>query len=171
MKEYYVGIDYGTTNPFCALLIGEGVDNNLYVCKEYYYDSAKGQKQLSDAEYSRELKNFLIDYDVRRIYVDPSAASFITQLWRDNHLGISKADNNVQDGIRVVYNLLSSRKLLVHNSCTKLIEEIESYVWDVKQQERGEDKPLKRNDHAVDALRYACISLGAIWRHWISRSD
>jgi len=70
-----------------------------------------------------------------------------------------------------VYNLLSSRKLLVHNSCTKLIEEIESYVWDVKQQERGEDKPLKRNDHAVDALRYACISLGAIWRHWISRSD
>ena len=170
MREYYVGIDYGTTNPLCALLIGEGVDDQLYVVKEYYYDSATKQRQLSDAEYSRELRNFLDGYDVRKIYVDPSAASFITQLWRDNHLGVTKANNNVQDGIRIVYNLIGSRKLKIHSSCNRLIEEIESYVWDVKQQERGEDKPLKRNDHAVDALRYVMIALGAIWRHWITRS-
>ena len=170
MREYYVGIDYGTTNPLCALLIGEGVDDQLYVIKEYYYDSATKQRQLSDAEYSRELRNFLDGYDVRKIFVDPSAASFITQLWRDNHLGVTKANNNVQDGIRIVYNLIGSRKLKIHSSCNRLIEEIESYVWDVKQQERGEDKPLKRNDHAVDALRYVMIELGAIWRHWITRS-
>ena len=170
MKEYYVGIDYGTTNPLAALLIGEGVDDQLYVIKEYYYDSKTGQKQLSDAEYSRELLKFLDGYDVRKIFVDPSAASFITQLWRDNHLGVTKANNNVQDGIRIVYNLIGSRKLKIHSSCNKLIEELESYVWDVKQQERGEDKPLKRNDHAVDALRYVMIALGSIWRHWITRS-
>jgi PBSX family phage terminase large subunit len=170
MKEYYVGIDYGTTNPLAALLIGEGVDDRLYVIKEYYYDSKAGQKQLSDAEYSRELLKFLDGYDVRKIFVDPSAASFITQLWRDNHLGVTKANNNVQDGIRIVYNLIGSRKLKIHSSCNKLIEELESYVWDVKQQERGEDKPLKRNDHAVDALRYVMIALGSIWRHWITRS-
>ena len=170
MREYYVGIDYGTTNPLCALLIGEGVDDQLYVVKEYYYDSLTKQRQLSDAEYSRELRNFLDGYDVRKIFVDPSAASFITQLWRDNHLGVTKANNNVQDGIRIVYNLIGSRKLKIHSSCNRLIEEIESYVWDVKQQERGEDKPLKRNDHAVDALRYVMIALGAIWRHWITRS-
>jgi len=170
MREYYVGIDYGTTNPLCALLIGEGVDDQLYVVKEYYYDSSTKQRQLSDAEYSRELRNFLDGYDVRKIFVDPSAASFITQLWRDNHLGVTKANNNVQDGIRIVYNLIGSRKLKIHSSCNRLIEEIESYVWDVKQQERGEDKPLKRNDHAVDALRYVMIALGAIWRHWITRS-
>lgn len=170
MREYYVGIDYGTTNPLCALLIGEGVDDQLYVIKEYYYDSATKQRQLSDAEYSRELRNFLDGYDVRKIFVDPSAASFITQLWRDNHLGVTKANNNVQDGIRIVYNLIGSRKLKIHSSCNRLIEEIESYVWDVKQQERGEDKPLKRNDHAVDALRYVMIALGSIWRHWITRS-
>lgn len=170
MREYYVGIDYGTTNPLAALLIGEGVDDQLYVIKEYYYDSKVGQKQLSDAEYSRELHKFLDGYDVRKIFVDPSAASFITQLWRDNHLGVTKANNNVQDGIRIVYNLIGSRKLKVHSSCKRLIEELESYVWDVKQQERGEDKPLKRNDHAVDALRYVMIALGSIWRHWITRS-
>ncbi len=170
MREYYVGVDYGTTNPLAALLIGEGVDDQLYVIKEYYYDSKIGQKQLSDAEYSRELLNFLDGYDVRKIFVDPSAASFITQLWRDNHLGVTKANNNVQDGIRIVYNLIGSRKLKIHSSCTKLIGELESYVWDVKSQERGEDKPLKRNDHAVDALRYVMIALGSIWRHWITRS-
>jgi len=171
MREYYVGIDYGTTNPLCALLVGEGEDDQLYVIKEYYYDSVKSQRQLSDAEYSAELKKFLDGYDIKKIFVDPSAASFITQLWRDNHLGVTKANNKVEDGIRIVYNLIGSRKLKIHSSCNRLIDEIESYVWDVKQQERGEDKPLKRNDHAVDALRYVMIALGAVWRHWISRSE
>ncbi len=39
--------------------------------------------------------------------------------------------------------------------CTNLIREIESYVWDPKSSEKGYDEPLKKDDHAVDALRYA----------------
>ena len=171
MQEYYVGIDYGTTAPFVAVLIGEGVDDKLYVVDEYVYDSKTKLRQLSDAEYSRELRQFIRKYDPRRIYIDPSATSFITQLWRDNVQGVTKANNNVEDGIRVVHNLISSGKLLVHQKCAYTIEEIESYVWDSKQQEKGIDKPLKRNDHAVDALRYGVISLGAVWRHWIKEGQ
>jgi hypothetical protein len=29
-----------------------------------------------------------------------------------------------------------------------------SYVWDEKAVNRGEDKPLKVNDHAMDSIRY-----------------
>jgi hypothetical protein len=36
-----------------------------------------------------------------------------------------------------------------------LIREIEGYVWDSKEAEKGYDEPLKKDDHAVDALRYA----------------
>jgi len=32
--------------------------------------------------------------------------------------------------------------------------EFGSYVWDPKAQERGEDKPLKQQDHAMDRNRY-----------------
>jgi hypothetical protein len=36
-----------------------------------------------------------------------------------------------------------------------VIKEIGSYRWDPKASDRGEDKPIKDNDHALDALRYA----------------
>ena len=34
-----------------------------------------------------------------------------------------------------------------------------SYIWDEKAQEKGEDKPVKQNDHALDALRYLLQTL------------
>jgi hypothetical protein len=39
-----------------------------------------------------------------------------------------------------------------------LIKEIESYVWDEKKAKQGEDAPVKKGDHACDALRYACAT-------------
>ena len=39
-----------------------------------------------------------------------------------------------------------------------LREQIQSYAWDSKAADRGEDKPVKKSDHAIDGLRYACCS-------------
>jgi len=39
--------------------------------------------------------------------------------------------------------------------CKNLIIKLETYVWDKKASEKGDDEPMKKNDHAVDALRYA----------------
>ncbi len=40
--------------------------------------------------------------------------------------------------------------------CPALQREIQSYVWDEKARLRGEERPLKERDHAMDALRYLC---------------
>ena len=40
-----------------------------------------------------------------------------------------------------------------------MIKEFFSYIWDAKAQERGEDKPVKTNDHALDALRYLLMTI------------
>jgi len=50
--------------------------------------------------------------------------------------------------------------LKVHDSCEKTKEELTLYSWDQKAQERGDDKPLQENDHLMDALRYAVMSIG-----------
>lgn len=34
------------------------------------------------------------------------------------------------------------------------LESFFSYTWDEKAANRGEDKPIKENDHAMDAVRY-----------------
>jgi hypothetical protein len=38
------------------------------------------------------------------------------------------------------------------------------YEWDPKAADRGEDKPVKANDHSADALRYVLHSTAHEWR-------
>lgn len=63
------------------------------------------------------------------------------------------------DGIRYVSTLLSNNRYFIHESCKNLIKEKASYVWDTKAQQKGEDKPLKQNDHASDAECYGLYTM------------
>lgn len=164
-----VGVDHGTVNPFAAVLLGLGIDGCLYVASEWRHDSRTAHRQMTDLEYSRELRQWLTSLGVRPewIVVDPSAAGFIEQLHRDG-VTPAGADNAVQDGIRTVASLFAADKLRIHRSCTGLIEELPGYVWDDKAAARGEDKPLKAADHSCDALRYAVRTTEALWRPYVS---
>lgn len=171
-----LGVDYGTSNPLHSILVGLGTDGRLYVTNEWRYDGRTSMHQLTDTEYSEQIRGWLStlrppgalttgvhpDY----VVVDPSAASFIQQLHRDR-LTPYPADNSVLDGIRTVSSLLATGRLLIHRSCTELIKEIQGYVWDPKAALLGEDKPLKLNDHGVDALRYALQTTESLWRYRI----
>jgi PBSX family phage terminase large subunit len=161
-----VGIDYGTTNPFVALMLGLGTDGCLYVTSEYRHDSKAKQRSLTDAEYDRELRAWIAAQGVHPewVIIDPSAASFIEQLHRTGGLNLQAADNTVIDGIRGVASLLGAGRLRIHASCTGLIDEMVGYAWDTKASDDGEDKPIKAADHGPDALRYALRTTEALWR-------
>jgi PBSX family phage terminase large subunit len=171
MVQHWVGVDYGTSNPTIYLLMGRGADDKLYIIDEWRYDSAEHYgKQKTDAEYSRSFQVWIMGHKVqpRFIFVDPSAASFITQLHRDGVRNLASADNRVLDGIRYVGSLFSCRRLLIHRRCEGLIREISGYSWDPKAQERGEDAPIKKADHGPDALRYLINSTANVWQGWIN---
>jgi phage terminase large subunit len=160
------GIDYGTTNAFVALLVGMGTDRRLYVTAEYRHDSRKAHRSMTDGEYDTALRAFLQKQQVAPEWtiIDPSAASFLEQLHRTGMPGLAAADNTVNDGIRTVASLLTAGRLRIHASCTGLIDEMTGYVWDPKASERGEDAPLKIDDHGPDALRYALRTTEGMWR-------
>ncbi|WEH40787.1 PBSX family phage terminase large subunit [Streptomyces sp. AM 2-1-1] len=171
------GIDYGTVNPFADVLVGLGADRRLYVVSEYRHDSRLQRRQMTDAEYSRARRTWLagvphphstaVGVTPEWTVVDPSASSFIEQLHRDGVTGVTHADNAVLDGIRTVSSLLGTGDLLIHESATGLIEELPGYSWDDTAAEAGEDKPIKENDHSVDALRYGVRTTEALWRPYI----
>ena len=74
------------------------------------------------------------------------------------------ADNRLRGGIDVVRQRLLMREdgtpgLLVDASCRNLLREFELYEWD-EQSTSGERVPRKRDDHALDALRYLCVAIG-----------
>ncbi|MFI0906777.1 PBSX family phage terminase large subunit [Streptomyces sioyaensis] len=167
IRRYWLGIDYGTTNATSAILLGLGTDDRLYAAGEWRWDSRSAHRQLTDAQYSARIRAWLDEQGIvpEWTFVDPSAASFITQLWADGHPGIARANNDVLDGIRSTATALDSGLLRIHRGCTGLLDELPAYSWDPAASERGEDKPLKRDDHSCDALRYAVHSAGHEWRH------
>jgi PBSX family phage terminase large subunit len=163
-----VGIDYGTVNPFAAVALGIGTDYRLYAAREWRHESRTTRVQMTDAEYSREVRAWMARESIAPEWtvVDPSAASMIEQLHRDG-ITPAPADNAVLDGIRTVSSLLGADRLRVHSSCTGLIGEFGVYAWDEKAAERGEDKPIKAEDHSLDALRYAVRTTESLWRPYI----
>ncbi|MFM9613904.1 PBSX family phage terminase large subunit [Streptomyces niveiscabiei] len=170
MRRHWLGIDYGTTNAFSAVLLGLGVDDRLYAMSEWRYDSRATHRAMTDAQYSAAVRAWLAEQGVEPewTFVDPSAKSFSTQLWHDGHPGVARADNTVSDGIRSVAALLAADRLYVHRSCDGLLAELPGYSWDPKATERGEDAPLKVDDHSCDAIRYVIHSTAHEWRHLLT---
>ncbi len=156
---YVVGIDYGTTNATAAVLcaISPRQWPQIRVEEEYYYDSAKTGRSKTDAELVKDIKAFIALKNVSAIYVDPTAASFKIAL-RNEDLPVLDANNDVLLGIKITSKFISGKNLLIHDRCKTLREHIQSYAWDPKAAERGEDRPVKKNDHIVDSLRYAICS-------------
>lgn len=83
--------------------------------------------------------------------IDPSAASFIAMLKKRGRYKVRKADNAVADGIRETATAMKRGKIKISARTPNLIKEIQGYVWD---DTKGDDVPLKVNDHAMDAMRY-----------------
>ena len=113
--------------------------------------------QKSDMDYAQDLIRIFDPYSPKAYIVDPSAASFEVEL-RRHRKPVKQANNEVLDGIRFVSNLFTQGDLVICEECHNLIREMGSYVWDTRSMKLGEDKPLKQNDHALDAMRYVLFT-------------
>ena len=154
-------------------MIGLGSDNKLYILNEYYHSGRTNPIQRSPRGYSKDYFKWKVKCGVggapvnhKYTYIDPSAKGFIRQLFEDGERKIRNANNTVRTkgnavdelaGIELVSSLIEADMLRVLSCCKHTIGEFSSYRWDPKaQEERGEDKPIKQNDHCMDALRYVC---------------
>jgi PBSX family phage terminase large subunit len=158
---WIAGIDYGASNATACVILGVKTKKyandygHLQVQAEYYYDP-KGKRTKTNGELARDILELFERYPIRSVYLDPSAASFRAEL-RANGVHTCETDNDVSEGITRMTSMVAEGQVGIHMSCTNLIREIEGYCWDSKASAKGEDAPMKVNDHAVDALRYAIM--------------
>lgn len=158
--DYFVaGIDYGMSNPTACVLVGvsTGVKSQtgkqLWAEDEYFWDvKVKGRSKLV-SELAEDIEQFLEPYGVKQLYIDPSAAALRAELSRRG-MHCTDADNDVETGIQRMTSMVRDGKCQILSKCTNLIREIEGYSWDPKAAEHGEDRPIKKDDHLLDALRY-----------------
>lgn len=151
--RYYVACDYGTQNPTVFLLFGEAKPGTWHIVDEYYYSGRDEGKQKTDQEYVTDLINFIDNKPVPGVICDPSAASLMEEMRRRGVRPI-RANNEVLPGIRRNSSELEAGRIKIYERCENTIREMESYSWDSKASDRGEDVPIKDNDHCMDAWRY-----------------
>lgn len=152
--DYYVSSDYGIQNATVFLLWQKEVGSKRWIClNEYYYSGRDNHYQKTVSEHVKGLIQMLNGIEPRAIIVDPSASALIAEIRRKGY-HVRRADNDVKEGIDDVSTMLANQLLAFCDCCVNTIGEFGIYSWDEKASERGEDAPLKENDHAMDATRY-----------------
>ena len=140
------GLDFGYNNPtaLCRVVQFAG---GLQVTEEFY------QSKVTNTELIEVLKQLVSPYDP--IYCDAAEPARIEEIKRAGFKAIA-ANKDVKAGI----DFIKSRKLFIHQGSVNLLKEIKSYKFKVNKNKVGNtpEEPLKLNDHAMDAMRYAAIS-------------
>lgn len=154
-ERYAVSIDYGTQNAFAALLWVK--DQHVWhVVKEYRYSGRDTGHQKTDPDYVADMREFLGDCPCDTPFIiDPSATSFHA-IMRRVGFKVMKARNAVDDGIREANTCIKQGLVRISEDTPELQKEFAGYVWDDKA---GCDKPVKENDHLMDAFRYGVATL------------
>lgn len=149
-SRYVISMDYGIQNPTAMLLWGF-CDGVWYQVDEYYHSGRETNAQKTDQEYYDDLEKLAGDRYIDCLIIDPSATSFIALVKQKRRFKIRQARNDVIDGIQKTASAIQQGKIKVNDCCKRTIKEYGLYSWD---QKADEDRPIKDNDHAMDATRY-----------------
>jgi PBSX family phage terminase large subunit len=142
------GMDFGKTNPTAILCFAEDpVSHVFYLYKEFY----RSETSL------KLMAKFIEEEDLKFVLADPQSAQLITELSRQYGLsGLQPAENDITLGLERITALIREHRLKVFKTCDNVLEEISAYHYG-KPDEDGyvKDKPVAKDNHAMDALRYA----------------
>lgn len=164
-KEWYdkVSIDPGLNNPLSAHFYAVDFDGNIYVIGEHY---EKGK----DIDYHAKAILLLaksLDWHFNHgncleALIDSAASQrtlssskSVAELFYDKGIAVNtKVNKEVFGGIARVKEYFGARpaKIFIFRNCVNMIREIKSYWW------AEGDLPVKRDDHAMDELRYYIMS-------------
>ena len=160
--EINICCDYGvstvTTFGVMGIIKGGPNGNDYYLQEETYYDATQKGVTQSDSDRVNDLIRLQNKYNLGRrntIYLPHDAASLKAQCKKDHRIRMkvrTYAPDTFKD-INRIQDLFNDNRFHIHTSCRNSITQAQTYCWDTKAQQRGEDKPLKVDDHCPDMWR------------------
>lgn len=144
-------------NIFHGLDFGFSDDPTAYI--KVHYNKKKKEIYIVDEFYKREQ---FIDDIAKELYkrlngdyiiCDSSEPRSVADLQRNNikALPAKKGQGSIEHGIK----FLQSNKLIIDVNCINAIKEISSYRWREDKEGNSLPKPVDKDNHLIDALRYA----------------
>lgn len=152
-----ITIDPGLNNPTACLFCAVDYDGNIYVLAEHYqagkdidYHVTKLFELADKLSWKRDSKgrlNAIIDSAANQRTL--AGVRSVAELFREGGIMVNTAvDKQLFSGIARVKQYFALDKIRIFSCCVNLIREIKGYWWS-----EG-DNPIKKDDHALDALRY-----------------
>jgi hypothetical protein len=140
------GIDFGYNHPTAAVWGARSPDGVYYIYR--IYRRAETTIDKHHAAITQPHPNGQAGV----WWADTAAKQERAELAR---LGLptQPADKEVAAGINTVYQLMAAGRMKVFEGLTEWVDEVESYIWD-KKQELFIDQPVKLDDDLMDATRY-----------------
>lgn len=156
-----VSIDPGFVSPTAVLWVAVDMDENIYVVADYAVAGKQVEYHAREVLKISDTLGFPKDSSGLLPAIIDSAAiartlgtadSVAQQFLKNGILADAKVDKGIVGGIMKMKALFKNvdglRKLFIFKNCIHLIREIKDYWW-------GDDeRPVKRDDHCIDALRY-----------------
>jgi len=143
------GADAGYTNDPSTLVSVYKKDYNIYI-QEHLYRTMMTTKDISD-----HFKTLPIGRNP--IYFDAAEPRLIDELRRMGH--------NIQpslkgrDSINAGIDLLKRFKIHITKDSNNAIQEFRNYKWAEDRTGKLTNKPIDKNNHIIDAVRYATYSM------------
>ena len=145
ISNVVVAVDFGHTNPAAVLRIAVDRDNTFWITDEWY----KTQKT------TEQIVNIVKGFNPNYVYPDPAEPDRI-QMLESAGLNCREVSKDITAGIDRVRELFKQHRIKIHESLENLIWELETYRYPDRKTNHNENEvPIKENDHALDALRYA----------------
>lgn len=172
--EWVEGYDFGMAAQSCYLIGFVDPNGNIIVVDGYYRKEYALESQYPHIKQLRNnwgVADNIIDADpdIFRRRSDAKAGTTVADMfWMDGHLMVRRADNSVTHGIPKVGGYLNikpgwknpftgdtSAPSMYFNAKLRFIpDEIGGYMWQKDSDEQRTDAPVKRNDHAMDTIKY-----------------
>ena len=152
-----ISIDPGLNNPLSCHFYAVDYDGNIYVVAEHYEAERTIEYHAQKIKQMARELNWHVGSDGRLQALIDSAANqttlasskSVTQLFYDHGINCNANVNKEKfAGIARVKEYFSAGKIRIFPCCKNLIREIKNYRWGAG------DVPIKKDDHALDELRY-----------------
>ena len=150
------GVDWGFVNPGCIIVIGLTADDRAIVVDEMY------RRETTIPEWAEAAVHLQAKWGISSFFCDPSDPRALADL--NQRVRATSAQTKVLPGIRQIQSRLAINerqpqpRLQFLRRCANTLSELKQYQWRTHSDGRFTDDPVKANDHAMDAMRYALFT-------------
>jgi hypothetical protein len=170
--QVFVGIDPGMRFMAAVVWCYLTPDDTMVVFDElalegHIVEQVAEAIKLVNQKHSRIVNGVSVPLTPAWYVIDPAARNVNHQTGRSDQMEYTDhgivtilGQNSVTAGINRVKERLQTRRLLVTANCTNTIDEFRKYRWAkaTRTEADPKEKPVKKDDHLLDALRYVVMS-------------